>query len=125
MLVIDWRAPCSQERHFGLADYIAGRLEAAFAAARQIADGPIGGLVALALRCQHQAACLALLTTPWDFMSKAQRLAFAADRLARLYGPPGSVPVEAIQTLSFILDPFTAERKFIRFATFDPEATSA
>jgi polyhydroxyalkanoate synthase len=35
-------APGSQERHFDLVDYIAGRLEAASAAARQIADGSIG-----------------------------------------------------------------------------------
>ena len=88
------------------------------------------GLLALAppLRCQRQTACLALLATPSDFHAQAgqtQRLAFAADRLARLCGPAGSVPVEAIQTLFFILDPFTAERKFIRFATLDPEATSA
>ena len=42
VLVIDWQAPGGQERHFDLGDYIAGRLEAAFAAARRIADGPIG-----------------------------------------------------------------------------------
>jgi poly(3-hydroxyalkanoate) synthetase len=54
-LVIDWQAPGSQERPFDLIDDIAGRLEAASAAARQIADGPIGvvgycmgGLLALA-----------------------------------------------------------------------------
>jgi hypothetical protein len=35
------------------------------------------------------------------------------------------VPVATIQTLSFALDPFTAEREFIRFAILDPEATSA
>lgn len=136
-LVIDWRAPSGQERHFDLADYIAGRLEAAFAAARQIADGPIGvvgycmgGLLALALtlRRQSQVACLALLATPWDFHAQsrqARRLALAAGCLARLCGPVGSVPVEAIQTLFFILDPFTAERKFIRFATLDPDSNDA
>ncbi len=136
-LVIDWQAPGSQERHFDLADYIAGRLEAAFAAAEQIADGPIGvvgycmgGLLALALtlRRQRQVGCLALLATPWDFHAQSRqtrRLARAADCLARLCGPVGSVPVEAIQTVFFILDPFTAERKFIRFATLDPEGNDA
>jgi polyhydroxyalkanoate synthase subunit PhaC len=136
-LVIDWRAPGSQERHFDLADYIAGRLEAAFAAAERIADGPIGvvgycmgGLLALALtlRRQPQVACLALLATPWDFHAEnrqTRRLALAADCLVRLCGPIGNVPVEAIQTLFFILDPFTAERKFIRFATLDPEGNDA
>ena len=47
---------------------------------------------------------------------QTQRLAFAADRLARLCGLAGSVPVATIQTLSFVLDPFTAERKFLRVA---------
>jgi polyhydroxyalkanoate synthase len=86
------------------------------------------GLVALALYCQRTAACLALLATPWDFHAQAGqtlRLAFAADRLARLCGPAGTLPVATIQTLSFVLDPFTAEGEFIRFAIFDPEATSA
>jgi polyhydroxyalkanoate synthase subunit PhaC len=136
-LVIDWQAPGSQERHFDLADYIAVRLEAAFAAARRIADGPIavvgycmGGLLslALALRRQREVACLALLATPWDFHAqnrRAQPLAFAADYLARLCGPVGSVPVEAIQALFFFLGPFTAERKFVRFATLDPEGNDA
>ncbi len=41
-LVIDWQAPGSQERHFDLVDYIAGPLEGASTAARQMANGPIG-----------------------------------------------------------------------------------
>jgi polyhydroxyalkanoate synthase len=62
-LVIDWQAPGSQERHFDLADYIDGRLEAAFAALRRIADGPIavvgycmGGLLSLALALRRLRA---------------------------------------------------------------------
>jgi polyhydroxyalkanoate synthase len=133
-LVIDWQAPGSQERHFDLVDYIAGRLETASAAARQIANGPIGvvgycmgGLLALALSLRHQrqVACLALLATPWNFHAKgiqSQCLAFAADSLARLKGRVGSVPVEAIQTVFYLLDPFTSVRKFIRFASLDPDA---
>ena len=79
MLVSDWQASGSQRRHFALADHIAGPLEAAFAGARRIADGRLGlsviawGLVALALRCQRQAACLALLATPWDFHAQLGR----------------------------------------------------
>jgi len=136
-LVVDWQAPGSQEVHFDLVDYIAGRLEAASAAARQIADGPIGvvgycmgGLLALALslRCQRRVACLALLATPWDFHSKggqSQRLALTADRLARFDDRVGSVSVEAIQTLFYFLDPFTSVRKFIRFASLDPNGDEA
>jgi polyhydroxyalkanoate synthase subunit PhaC len=35
------------------------------------------------------------------------------------------VPVEAIQTLFYVLDPFTAARKFIRLATLDPDGDEA
>ena len=37
----------------------------------------------------------------------------------------GSVPVEIVQTLFFMLDPFTAERKFTRFAALDPSGDEA
>jgi polyhydroxyalkanoate synthase subunit PhaC len=136
-LVIDWRAPGSQERHFDLTDYIVGRLETALATARQIANGPIGvvgycmgGLLALAvaLRCQREVACLALLATPWDFHvegTQSQRLAVAADRLACGCNPVGNLSVEAIQTLFYVLDPFIAVRKFIRFAHLDPDSDEA
>ena len=136
-LVIDWQAPGRQERHFDLVDYIAGRLEAASAAARHSANGPIGvvgycmgGLLALALslRRQRQVACLALLATPWDFHAKSrqsQRLALAVDSLARLSNQAGSVSVEAIQTLFYVLDPFTSVRKFTRFASLDPDGDEA
>jgi polyhydroxyalkanoate synthase subunit PhaC len=137
VLVINWQAPGSQELHFDLADYIVKRLEPAFAAARQIAGAPIGvvgycmgGLLSLALtlRCQPEIACLALLATPWDFYAEgilSLRLARATDSLVRLSGRGGKVPVEAIQTLFYILDPFSAVRKFIRFANLDPDSGEA
>jgi len=136
-LVVDWQAPGSQECLFDLVDYIAGRLQAASAAARRMVGGPIGvvgycmgGLLALALslRRPRQVACLALLATPWDFHAKggqSQRLALAADSLARFNDRVGSVSVEAIQTLFYFLDPFTSVRKFIRFASLDPDGDEA
>ena len=90
----------------------------------------MGGLLALALslRRQRQVACLALLATPWDFHAKgrqSQLIALAADSLARLNGQVDSVSVEAIQTLFYVLDPFTSVRKFIRFASLDPDGDEA
>jgi polyhydroxyalkanoate synthase len=41
-VVVDWGTPGRQERHFDLTDYVAGRLEGAFAAATRIAGAPIG-----------------------------------------------------------------------------------
>ena len=137
-VVIDWGAPGESEREFGLADYITGRLEAALAEAVQIAGGPIGivgycmgGLLALALALCHpdETACLALLATPWDFHAEraqqAQLLGLIADWLPLVCGIEGTVPVDVIQSLFFILDPFAAERKFTRFAKLDADSVEA
>jgi polyhydroxyalkanoate synthase subunit PhaC len=137
-LVVDWGAPGRQERHFDLTDYVAGRLESALAAAIRIADAPIGivgycmgGLLALALalRRQHEVGCLALLATPWDFHAEraeqAKLLGLVAEHLPLLCGAQDTVPVEVIQSLFFILDPFSAERKFTRFAALDPDGNEA
>jgi len=64
------------------------------------------------------ARCLTLLATPGDFHAESiqsLRLARATDSLVRLSGLGGKVPVGAIQTLFYVLDPFSAVRKFIRF----------
>jgi polyhydroxyalkanoate synthase subunit PhaC len=137
-LVVDWGAPGPLERGFDLSHYIAGRLDAAFAAAARVAGAPLavlgycmGGLLALALalRRHSQIACLALLATPWDFHAAeagpVRFSGFAAEALSLLADSADSVPVEAIQTLFFVLDPFLAERKFIRFAELDPAGEEA
>jgi polyhydroxyalkanoate synthase len=128
-LVVDWDAPGPQERGFDLSDYVT-RLAAALAAAVRAAGAPLavlgycmGGLLALALALRHrpQIACLGLLATPWNFHADPLRFSgAAAQALALLADMADSVPVEAIQTLFFALDPFAAERKFIRFAGLDP-----
>jgi len=138
VLVVDWGTTGSEESRFDLTDYIANRLEAALAAAIGIAGAPIGligycmgGLLALALavRRPDQVASLALLATPWDFHTQgngqAQFLGLAAASLPLLCGAAGTVPVAAIQSLFFILDPFSAQRKFIRFAALDPDSEEA
>ena len=137
-LVVDWGAPGREERKFDLTDYVAGRLESAFDAAFRLAGAPIGiagycmgGLfaLALALRRPDQTACLALLATPWDFHAEraqpARFFGLIADCLPLLCDDQGTVPVEVIQSLFFMLDPFSAERKFIRFAAFDPNGDKA
>jgi polyhydroxyalkanoate synthase len=137
-LVIDWGEPRKTERNFGLADYITGRLEAAWQAAIRSAGTPIGILgycmggllaLALALRHPHETACLALLATPWDFHAEraeqAQLLGLVAGCLPLLCGIDGTVPIDVVQGLFFILDPFAAERKFTRFAKLDPESEEA
>lgn len=137
-LVVDWGEPGGEERRFGITDYVAQRLENAFEAALVPAGAPIGvagycmgGLfaLALALRRPDETGCLAVLATPWDFHSeRAQQPRFfdvIADYLPLLCDHQGALPVEAIQSLFFMLDPFSAERKFTRFAALDPNGEKA
>jgi polyhydroxyalkanoate synthase subunit PhaC len=137
-LVVDWDAPGPEESRFDLTDYIAGRLDAAADAALSAAGGPLavigycmGGLLALALalRRRRAVASLALLATPWDFhagyAAPARLLGAVADRLATCCGTAGVLPVDLIQSLFLLLDPFAAERKFVRFAGFDAQSDAA
>jgi poly[(R)-3-hydroxyalkanoate] polymerase subunit PhaC len=137
-LVVDWGAPGSEERDFDLTGYVAGRLESAFDAALELAGAPIGvagycmgGLFALglALRRPDETACLAALATQWDFHAEpGQPLRFfglIADCLPLLCDDQGALPVEVVQSFFFMLDPFSAERKFTRFAALDPNGDKA
>jgi polyhydroxyalkanoate synthase len=136
-LVLDWGAPGKEERGFDLNDYVE-RLERAFDAASELADAPIGiagycmgGLfaLALALRRPERTRCLALLATPWDFHAgrapAAHFFGLIADWLPLLRDDAGAVPVDVIQSLFFLLDPLSAERKFTRFAALDPSGDEA
>ena len=131
-LVLDWGEPGAAERDFTLSDYITGPLTESFAVAAALAGRPVavlgycmGGLLALALalRRPEEVACLALLATPWDFHAERRNDAAFLGALVELLplfcGPGDPVPVSAIQTLFMALDPFLAERKFVRFAGLD------
>jgi polyhydroxyalkanoate synthase len=91
----------------------------------------MGGLLApaLALRRRREVACLALLAAPWDFHSehdaRPRLLGAAADWLAASCGAAGLVPVDLLQSLFFLVDPFAAERKFVRFAGLAAESAAA
>jgi polyhydroxyalkanoate synthase subunit PhaC len=91
----------------------------------------MGGLLALALALHRPAdiACLALLATPWDFHAErhaqAQLLGMLVEWLRLVIGGAEPVPVSVIQGLFLALDPFLAERKFIRFAGLDPDGAAA
>jgi polyhydroxyalkanoate synthase subunit PhaC len=137
-LVLDWGAPGRTERDFTLSDYIAGPLAEALAAAVDSAGRSVtllgycmGGLLSLALALRRPAdiACLALLATPWDFHAaapeQARLLATVVEGLPLYAAAPGPLPVPVIQTLFAALDPFLAERKFVRFAGLDPQGAAA
>ena len=48
-----------------------------------------------------------------------------ADCLPLLCDDQGALPVEVVQSFFFMLDPFSAERKFTRFAALDPNGDKA
>src|SRR5260370_8547908 len=118
--------------------YVAGCLESAFDAALRLGGAPVGvagycrgGLFApaVAVRRPDETACLAVLATPWDFHAEraqpARFFGLIADCLPLLCDDQGARAVEVIQRLFFMLDPFSAERKFTRFAALDPNGDKA
>jgi polyhydroxyalkanoate synthase len=137
-LLLDWDEPGAAEREYNLSDYIIGPLGDAAAAAVRLAGGPValcgycmGGLLALALALLRPAevACVGLLATPWDFHAgrpaQAQLLGSLVECLPLIVGASDPLPVSVIQGLFMALDPFLAERKFIRFAGLDPAGEAA
>jgi polyhydroxyalkanoate synthase len=137
--LVDWGAPGAEERGFGLTDYIAGRLDRAFTAARLAAGGAplgvigycMGGLLALALAERRAAEIerLVLLATPWDFHADRPDLARATARVAAPFLPfwdgLGVMPVEALQAMFTGLDPCLALAKFSAFGRLDPNSDQA
>lgn len=135
-LLLDWGWPGEAERLFTLTDYVAGRLERALMAA----PGPVvlagycmGGLLALAaaLRRPDRVRALALLATPWDFHAgpdgprRSRTAAGLVPGLDVLMDPTGALPVDAIQSLFAMLDPFGIAQKFRAFARLKPESDRA
>src|SRR5207302_7029494 len=69
------------------------------------------------------------LAAPWNFHAghahPARLFDLITDFLPLLCDGQGTLPVDAIQSLFFMLDPLSAERKFTRFATLDPAGEEA
>jgi polyhydroxyalkanoate synthase len=135
--LVDWTRPGPQERTFSLTDYVA-RLGAALRYVRTVTgEKPavigycMGGLLALALAQTHRSdvAALALLATPWDFHAEgalaAQALATAIAPSLPLIDRMGEMPVDHLQLLFTLLDPFLAARKFRGLARVDPASEQA
>lgn len=134
--VVDWGTPDGAERKFTVTDYVR-RLERMldFVRARGFARVHVGGYcmggllaTALALRRQADIASLLLLATPWDFHADrtGQALMMAnLPFLSRLVEQAGELPVDALQTLFYSLDPWQVIRKFTRFAALDQGSAAA
>ncbi len=136
VFLLDWGWPEAVERAFTLTDYIAGRLERALTAL----DGPVvlagycmGGLLAAAAaqRRPDRVRALALLATPWDFHAddaEAERGAMLARTLPLLepaLALSKALPIDALQMLFALLDPYGIAEKYRGFAALDPESPRA
>jgi pimeloyl-ACP methyl ester carboxylesterase len=133
-LLLDWGWPGDAERQFTLTDYIAGRLERALAAApgRVVLAGYcMGGLLAVAAaqRRPDLVSALALLATPWDFHAGDPEPALHLARLLPLLEPAlafnNTLPVDALQLLFALLDPYGIAEKYRGFALLDPASERA
>jgi poly(3-hydroxyalkanoate) synthetase len=134
LLLLDWGWPGEAERRFTLTDYIAGRLERALGAVGApvvLAGYCMGGLLALAaaLRRPDRVSALALLATPWDFHSDDPERAQAVAKMLPLLEPAlafaHALPVDGLQLLFALLDPYGIAEKYRGFARLDPEGERA
>jgi polyhydroxyalkanoate synthase subunit PhaC len=132
--LLDWGWPGEAERTFSLTDYIAGRLERAIAALPgkiALAGYCMGGLLALAaaLRLPEKVSALALLATPWDFHADdptaAKRLSDMLPALEPMIGLSGTLPIDALNALFAMVDPYGVGNKYRDFAAQDKASPRA
>ena len=137
-LLLDWGWPEETERRFSLTDYVAGRMERAMAAAARIVTGrPIlagycmGGTLAVAAaqRRPDLISGLALLAAPWDFHAPdADRALQAAETLPLLEPALAfshALPVDLLQSLFALLDPWGVADKYRGFARLPRDSERA
>lgn len=137
-LLLDWGWPETKERRFTLTDYVAGRLERALAAAHSRVGGPVvlagycmGGTlaVAAATRRPDLISALALLAAPWDFHAAGRdlpvQLAGWVPALEPALAVSHALPVDLIQAMFALLDPWGVADKYRAFARLDPASERA
>ena len=137
-LLLDWGWPEDHEKRFTLTDYVAGRLERAMTAAAQICgEAPVlagycmGGTLAVAAaqRRPDLISGLALLAAPWDFHAPDPERAIQAARTLPLLEPVLSIdqtlPVDVLQALFALLDPWNVAEKYRSFASLPQDSERA
>ena len=133
VLLIDWGSPGERERRFDCTDYIESVLEPFAREAARVSRRPpvvigycMGGLLTLPMVMRGRVAFsgLALLAVPWDFHGgggpEARRLAFAGSTFADMLAESGEMPVDALQTCFYALDPMLTPRKYLAFGKLEP-----
>jgi len=128
-LLLDWGWPGDTERRFTLTDYVAGRMERALTRAVALVGGPValagycmGGTltVATAQRRPDLVRALALLAAPWDFHAgneeQARQVAETLPLLEPAMALSNALPVDLLQSLFALLDPWGVADKYRGFA---------
>ena len=137
-LLLDWGWPEAVDRQFSLTDYVAGRLERAMTAAALAAGTPpvlagycMGGTLAVAAaqRRPDLISGLALLAAPWDFHAPDPDRAIQAGQTLPLLEPALTInqalPVDLLQSLFALLDPWSVADKYRGFAKLPPDSERA
>jgi polyhydroxyalkanoate synthase len=137
-LLLDWGWPGETERQFTVTDYVAGRMERAMVAAAHAAGTPpvlagycMGGTLAVAAaqRRPDLISGLALLAAPWDFHAPDPERAIQAARTLPMLEPAmafsQTLPVDLLQTLFAMLDPWGVAEKYRGFARLRPDSERA
>jgi polyhydroxyalkanoate synthase subunit PhaC len=137
-LLLDWGWPGETERRFSLTDYVAGRMERALMAARALAGGPVvlagycmGGTLAVAAaqRRPDLVRALVLLAAPWDFHAPDPEHAKQAAAMLPFVEPVlafnNTLPVDLLQVLFAMLDPWGVADKYRSFTRLDPDSDRA
>ncbi|MDE2517021.1 MAG: alpha/beta fold hydrolase [Rhodospirillales bacterium] len=137
-LLLDWGWPGAVERGFTLTDYVAGRLARALRAAAAAMGGPLvlagycmGGTLAVAAAglAPDLVRALVLLAAPWDFHADSPERAAQLAAMLPLMEPAlafaETLPVDLLQMLFTLLDPFGVGEKYRAFAALDPAGARA
>jgi poly(3-hydroxyalkanoate) synthetase len=136
--LLDWGWPSEAERRFTLTDYVAGRLERAMTAAAEAAgEAPVlagycmGGTLAVAAaqRRPDLIRGLALLAAPWDFHAPDPERAIQAAQtlpvLEHALAFSHALPVDCLQSLFAMLDPWSVAEKYRGFARLPQDGARA
>jgi polyhydroxyalkanoate synthase subunit PhaC len=134
-LLLDWGTPGDLEREFTLTDYVAGRLERALTATVQLTGKPpflagycMGGTLAVAAaqRREDLIEGLILLAAPWDFHapddSRAALATQVLDALEPIMRLSAVLPVDCLQSLFALLDPWSVADKYRRFGRMNQDS---
>jgi polyhydroxyalkanoate synthase len=134
-LLLDWGWPTEVERRFTMTDYVAGRLERAMVAAAGITGRKpvlvgycMGGTLAVAAagRRPELLGGLGLLAAPWDFHAADREQAETLARALPLFEPAlafnQTLPVDLLQVLFALLDPWGVADKYRGFARLDQDS---